>query len=701
MSAFIVDRLNGKEINPSERNRFFDESEDQKIRSYSYSRECSDNTFPPSCDLNLFFGFFFDGTNNNLKLHREAHTHSNVARLYSAFPGGRDNHGSETWPELKSKYHNSFFRTYIPGVGTKFEEVGDSGEGYRMTDDRPKGLAFCYKGENRIIWSLVQALNNIHVYYTDVPLIDDKKFKEEFNELTLPSFREVTRPSFSGDEWESGRKSELELLRSAFKAALSELHAGLKNYLPVGEGKSRSKGVVKNIYVSMFGFSRGATKARVFSNWFNWLCMLDAELCGSASPSLGTIPVTVDFLGLFDTVASVGLAAAMPFVDGHQAWADAESSLKIPGDIGPAPARCLHLVSGHEIRRSFPLDSIRFKSGMPDNCTEIVFPGVHSDVGGGYGPSEQGRGKDPEGSDLISRIALAVMYRAARLSGVPLKLEEAPDSVKKSFRIAPEAIDAFNAYLDAYRSEQRPVTAPLHELMEHQHALYIRWRKQMAGKMHALPGFERWDKHDREDIVRADEEFRKEIGYFSRWRDRERTRYDRRPEMPTVPEWADVARYWDGPPPPPAVAEFFERFVHDSRAWFKPLGQDVADLQHALELLAIQEENEREWDQTKAPYEHGPNPYRLTRKERERLLNYKRSKDLYPEKKDHRDAIDPESKGREPMWLGGGYLRYRRVYMGSDSYRPSGAKYAGLAPTPDNPPVMLAACAVEEPTVPV
>lgn len=703
MTAQLADLYRLGATDPARVDKFFDATREIPIiKKLFVARECPDLTFPPACDLNLFFGFFFDGTNNNLKINREAHTHSNVARLYSAFPGGRDKHGSEAWPELKSKYHNSFFRTYIPGVGTKFEEVGDSGEGYTMKDDRPKGLAFCYKGENRIIWSLVQALNNIHMYYTDVPLIDDKKFKKEFNELTLPSFREVTRPSSSGGEWETGRKSELELLRSAFKAALSELHAGLKNYLPVGEGKSRSKGVVKNIYVSMFGFSRGATKARVFANWFNWLCMLDAELCGSARSSLGTIPVTVDFLGLFDTVASVGLAAAIPFVDGHQAWADAESSLKIPGDVGSAPARCLHLVSGHEIRRSFPLDSIRFKSGMPDNCTEIVFPGVHSDVGGGYAPMEQGRGKDPEGSDLISRITLAVMYRAARLAGVPLKLEEAPDSVKRSFRIAPEAIDAFNAYLEAYRSEQRPVVAPLHELMEHQHALYIRWRKQMAGKMHTLPGFDSWDKHDREDILRADEEFEKEIGYFSRWRDNdwERNHYHGRPEMPAVPEWTDVARYWDEPPPPSAVTAFFERFVHDSRAWFKPLGKDVADLQHALELLAIQEEKEREWEQTKAPYEHGPNPYRLTRKEREQLLNYRRSKEEHPEKKVHRDVIDPESKGREPMWLGGGYLRYRRVYMGSDSYRPSGAKYAGLAPAPGYPSVMLAARAAEEPAVP-
>lgn len=120
--------------------------------------------------------------------------------------------------------------------------------------------------------------------------------------------------------------------------------------------------------------------------------------------------------------------------------------------------------------------------------------------------------------------------------------------------------------------------------------------------------------------------------------------------------------------------------MHDSRAWFKPLGKDVPDLQHELELLAARQEKAREWEQYHAAYETRPNPYRLTRDEEIRLQNYLSSKQKYPDKTDHRDAIDPESKGREPMWLGGGYLRYRRIYMGSDSYKPSGAKYAGLAP---------------------
>ncbi len=54
----------------------------------------------------------------------------------------------------------------------------------------------------------------------------------------------------------------------------------------------------------------------------------------------------------------------------------------------------------------------------------------------------QGRGKNEEGADMVSRITLATMYRAARLAGVPLKLEDAPEAVKRSFLVDTGLIQA-------------------------------------------------------------------------------------------------------------------------------------------------------------------------------------------------------------------------------------------------------------------
>lgn len=101
-------------------------------------------------------------------------------------------------------------------------------------------------------------------------------------------------------------------------------------------------------------------------------------------------------------MASVGLAASTLLFDGHAEWADAEQSLRVPPDMP-----CVHLVSAHEIRRSFPLDSIETEAGLPAGCEEIMFPGVHSDLGDGYLPKEQGRGSDPKGSDKGRRNAAA------------------------------------------------------------------------------------------------------------------------------------------------------------------------------------------------------------------------------------------------------------------------------------------------------
>src|SRR5690606_13259971 len=82
---------------------------------------------------------------------------------------------------------------------------------------------------------------------------------------------------------------------------------------------SETKPKLTEIFIDVFGFSRGAAQARVFCNWLLQL-MPDGKLCG--------VPATIRFLGIFDTVASVGLPTSTPLVgswtDGHLDWASAE-----------------------------------------------------------------------------------------------------------------------------------------------------------------------------------------------------------------------------------------------------------------------------------------------------------------------------------------------------------------------------------------
>ncbi|WP_285152117.1 T6SS phospholipase effector Tle1-like catalytic domain-containing protein, partial [Serratia ureilytica] len=100
------------------------------------------------------------------------------------------------------------------------------------------------------------------------------------------------------------------------------------------------------------------------------------------------IRLSIEFLGLLDTVASVGIANIAPFAEGHMGWADDTMELPDNGLI----KKCTHLVSSHEQRLCFPLDSICRSDGTyPSYATEVVYPGMHSDIGGGYPPGDQGK----------------------------------------------------------------------------------------------------------------------------------------------------------------------------------------------------------------------------------------------------------------------------------------------------------------------
>ncbi|MBP6710989.1 MAG: DUF2235 domain-containing protein [Propionivibrio sp.] len=150
---------------------------------------------------------------------------------------------------------------------------------------------------------------------------------------------------------------------------------------------------VDAINVSVFGFSRGATEARAFLHWLAALSKI--KIAGNKLTYDG-IPLRVKFLGVFDTVESVGWAAAN----------------KMPETIKTAvPSfveNCTHIVAAHELRHAFPLTLIERKH----RC--VVYPGAHSDIGGGYAPDEQGRGNG------LARVALVQMLDEARAAGLKM-----------------------------------------------------------------------------------------------------------------------------------------------------------------------------------------------------------------------------------------------------------------------------------------
>jgi hypothetical protein len=329
--------------------------------------------------------------------------------------------------------------------------------------------------------------------------------------------------------------------------------------------------------VSTFGFSRGSTQARAFVNWLQALCKLDAQIHGAGAPmSLGGFNVVFDFLGVFDTVASVGLGNtlgnnfAAKLLDGHGAWADTEDSLRIPPGL-----KCLHLVAAHDLRRSFPVDSISVRGNLPEGCEEIVVPGVHSDIGCGYSPCAQGKGTDSNGDDMLSRIPLLMMYKAARMNGVPLKLEMASPTAKGRFALKSSTIDAFNAYIATCKETQ----GPIHKIMREQARKQMEWRLMRRvtreAPLQKTASFLRASASEQQDLRGAGQEFEDEIAAFTEWHNEKGTAFHPKQQKAGfdndhLPEWEEIAGWWqESPRPPEAVLSFFDNYVHDSRAAFK------------------------------------------------------------------------------------------------------------------------------------
>jgi hypothetical protein len=368
-------------------------------------------------------------------------------------------------------------------------------------------------------------------------------------------------------------------------------------------------------------------------------------------------------------------------------WADAEHSLRINGGLA-----CVHLVAAHELRRSFPLDSISVNGQLPPNCWEIVVPGVHSDVGCGYAPKEQGKGLLADGSDMLARIPLAIMYKMARLNGVPLKLELASEAAKERFAIQSATITDLNNYIALSRVTNGPLTG----IMRDQARLQMEWRlcrrTNGANPIENTAFFKRCNMLDQNDFHSANLEFEREIAEFRSWYSAKSARYVHHQQKPGFnndrdEEWKAIAKWWEARSlvAPMAAAKMFDEYVHDSRSWFKliPGNPDSIEKVHKQLRSWGRYASERAMMEKIKKENGGVDP-------RYRNPNFGQGRDtshgLTP---DQIRAADEYAKsttvpktipgmittGREPYeWKSyAGYLRYRKIYAGADANLLSGA----------------------------
>lgn len=361
----------------------------------------------PPCCKTLHISLFFDGTGNNLnhdlyevKLDSPPGTPhpTNIARLFRAtigqgYAGGVQGHTGEL-VDMEGTSGNKYYKYYIPGVGTPFPEVSD-------LDYSTPGLAFATYGEERINWALIRIIDALRRTLGKPALSDNESWAavKEMSFGALDQYRPIV-----------------------FQRLLKDLEPDLKLALKQPEpGKPKLLGM--KLYV--YGFSRGAAAARAFVNWLVELLPnafrkgAKPDLCLTLEGADWKVPLSIEFLGLLDTVASVGVAHIAPLAEGHMGWADGAMELPDNGLI----KNCVHLVSSHEQRLCFPLDSIcRHDGTYPSYAREVVYPGMHSDIGGGYPPGDQGKAIADNDGYLLSQIALHDIYAAAFNAGAPLKV---------------------------------------------------------------------------------------------------------------------------------------------------------------------------------------------------------------------------------------------------------------------------------------
>ncbi len=454
------------------------------------------------CPKPVWFTAFFDGTGNNFTadgggLKDPIQTkYSNIAKL-AQFAMPKDTQRA--------------VMSYVEGVGTPCEKVGDTGKGL----DGALGMAAAAKGEDRIRWMLGQLEQHV----------------------------------------------------------------------------ARNMKAVSQINVAVFGFSRGATEARAFVR------MLTESLAENIGGRLwwrqtnmkGLRPeVVVYFLGILDTVSSTGFGGsrlesvvevgsfvvlgpagggALYAIDkgGHAAWAN---DLRIPDYV----RRCVHYVASHEVREKFPSDSVREDQKLPSNCTEVFYPGMHSDVGGGYEHvSQEGR------SNQLANVPLNNMFIEAWKAGVPLKPPaEVMASAGDLFEISAELEDLWNVYMG--EGVKGVGAAPSADRLEGQVVWhmnrYYQWRasrsRRLADGRLKPPGGV--DAH----MAITDREWNEDVDMLRRAAGGFLTRTITDQEH-AIDDAVKVTGNWLGSIDPALRAKFdrfFDLYVHDSIAGFKKQMED-------------------------------------------------------------------------------------------------------------------------------
>jgi hypothetical protein len=367
---------------------------------------------------------FFDGTGNNKEADKKNQKWSNPARLWS-------NADQYTLDHKKDPDH----AIYVSGVGTKFNaELGIF---------------------QRIISS----------------------FQDAYSGMGMGAGLGGTRRLDYGEEQFNDH------LKKVLEIKVKGAEKDLSQYATAGKATSEMEltqclsehRLIKKINISVFGFSRGAALARAFTNQMLTKC---ESTCDGLTYGEKKSPIEFQFLGIFDTVASFGIPST-----------NILNNLTFTGRdmvVDERVKMCVHHVAGNEQRFAFPVDLIsKREDGTLANPAwkEVVYPGMHSDVGGGYMPLDE----ETQITDHFARIPLRDMLNEAVQAGVRMYSYEQLEKdhiklFKQQFEVLPQVETLYQSVVSDIQSQE---ATALQLIQAKNPDKEMKHREQIKAKMYA------------------------------------------------------------------------------------------------------------------------------------------------------------------------------------------------------------------------
>lgn len=314
------------------------------------------------------------------------------------------------WYDPATGWHDNYLRTYDPGLGHYLEPdplgplsvlgpaVGPdpvpptSPYGYAAQQPRrhadPSGLLlFAFDGTRQDfttgsnVWQLA-------VLYRDA----------------AQARRNLPEAYYHAGPGESGRISLDAVTAESADDIIDTQWQRLLNHLTVFQPTPET------VSIDLLGYSRGAALARHFGN------MLAQSVRRNRfwhwDDVAGTVTACIDlrFMGLFDTVAQMGLLGSR---NEHYDFT-----------LAPDWTLAAHAVALHEHRALFPLVSLGTTPDLrlPPNAIEQPFIGAHGDIGGGLIRTDAGATRP----FALSDVTLEWMMQQAERVGVTFEREDMP-----------------------------------------------------------------------------------------------------------------------------------------------------------------------------------------------------------------------------------------------------------------------------------